>query len=210
MSALKKTATTSAPIHSLISERWSPRAFANRPIEAEKLRSLFEAARWAASSYNGQPWYFIVGTKDHPDDYKRVLDCFVEFNQSWAKSAPVVALSVAKLKFEHNGEPNRHAFHDVGAASATLTLQAQELGLAVHQMGGILPEKAREIFAIPDGLRSRRRDRDWVSGRGAHFARSLEGTRIGAPGTEGARFVCIHRQVGEGLADCQQKGVRPS
>src|SRR5580693_625577 len=140
MSGLKKTATTSAPIHTLISERWSPRAFANRPIEA---------ARWAASSYNGQPWYFIVGTKDHPEDYKRVLDCFVEFNQSWAKNAPVVALSVAKLKFEHNGEMNRHAFHDVGAAAATLTIQAEALGLAVHQMGGILPEKAREIFGIP-------------------------------------------------------------
>jgi nitroreductase len=151
MSALKKTATTSAPIHSLIAERWSPRAFASRPVGAEKLRSLFEAARWAASSYNGQPWYFIVGTKDEPENYKRVLDCFVEFNQSWANSAPVVALSVAKLKFDHNGELNRHAFHDVGAASATLTIQAEELGLAVHQMGGILPEKAREIFGIPEG-----------------------------------------------------------
>ena len=84
MSGLKKTATTSAPIHSLISERWSPRAFADRAVEPEKLRSLFEAARWAASSYNGQPWYYIVATKDHPEDYKRVLDCFVEFNQSWA------------------------------------------------------------------------------------------------------------------------------
>jgi nitroreductase len=149
MTAQKKTATTSAPIHNLISERWSPRAFASRPVEPEKLRSLFEAARWAASSYNGQPWNFIVATKDDPENYKRVLDCFVEFNQSWAKGAPVVALSVAKLKFDHNGEPNRHAFHDVGAASATLTLQAEALGLSVHQMGGILPDKAREIFAIP-------------------------------------------------------------
>jgi nitroreductase len=151
MSALKKTAITSAPIHSLIRERWSPRAFADRPVEAEKLRSLFEAARWAASSYNGQPWYFIVGTKDEPENYKRVLDCFVEFNQGWAKHAPVLALSVAKLKFDHNGEINRHAFHDVGQAAATLAIQAEELGLAVHQMAGILPDKAREIFAIPDG-----------------------------------------------------------
>jgi nitroreductase len=151
MSALKKTATTSAPIHSLIGERWSPRAFASRPVEAEKLRSLFEAARWAASSFNGQPWNFIVATKDHPEDYKRVLDCFIEFNQGWAKNAPVLALSVAKLKFEHNGEPNRHAFHDVGQAVATLQLQAEALGLAVHQMAGIMPEKARELFAIPEG-----------------------------------------------------------
>jgi nitroreductase len=151
MSTLKKTATTSAPIHSLIGERWSPRAFADRPVEQEKLRSLFEAARWAASSYNGQPWYFIVATKNDPENYKRVLDCFVEFNQGWAKNAPVLAVSVAKLKFEHNGEPNRHAFHDVGQAAATLAIQAEALGLAVHQMAGILPDKAREIFAIPEG-----------------------------------------------------------
>jgi nitroreductase len=151
MSALKKTATTSAPIHSLISERWSPRAFADRPVEPEKLRSLFEAARWAASSYNGQPWHFIVATKHDPENYKKVLECFVEFNQSWAKNAPVLALSVAKLKFDHNSEKNTHAFYDVGQATATLAIQAEELGLAVHQMAGILPEKAREIFGIPEG-----------------------------------------------------------
>lgn len=151
MSVLKKTAETSVPIHPLISERWSPRAFVNRPVEPEKLRSLFEAARWASSSYNGQPWYFIVATKDEPANHQRILDSFVEFNQSWAKEAPVVALSVAKLNFDHNGEPNRHAFHDVGQAAATLALQAQALGLSVHQMAGILPDKARELFHIPDG-----------------------------------------------------------
>ncbi len=108
MSALKKTAETSVPIDPLISERWSPRAFADRPVEPEKLRALFEAARWAASSYNGQPWYFIVGTKDGPANYQRVLVCLVEFNHGWAKQAPVLALAVAQLKFDHNGEPNRH------------------------------------------------------------------------------------------------------
>ncbi len=118
MSVLKKTAETSVAIHNLISERWSPRAFADRLVEPEKLRALFEAARWAASSYNGQPWYFIVATKDDPANYQRVLDCLVEFNQGWAKQAPALALSVAKLKFDHNGEPNRHAFHDVGQAAA--------------------------------------------------------------------------------------------
>ena len=151
MSALKKTATTSAPIHSLIGERWSPRAFADRPVEAEKLRGLFEAARWAASSYNGQPWNFIVATKNDPENYQKVLDCFIEFNQGWAKKAPVLAVNVAKLKFEHNGEKNTHAFYDVGQATANLALQAEALGLAVHQMAGILPEKAREIFGIPEG-----------------------------------------------------------
>jgi nitroreductase len=151
MSVPKKTAETSVPIHTLISERWSPRAFADRPVEPGKLRALFEAARWAASSYNGQPWYFIVATKDDHASYQRILDSFVEFNQGWAKGAPVVALSVAKLNFDHNGEPNRHAFHDVGQAVANLALQAHALGLAVHQMAGILPEKARELFEIPEG-----------------------------------------------------------
>ena len=145
MSVPKRTAETSVPIHTLISERWSPRAFANRAVEPEKLRELFEAARWAASSYNGQPWYFIVATKEHGANYKKMLDSFVEFNQSWAKGAPALALSVAKLKFDHNGEPNRHALHDVGQAAANLSLQAHALGLAVHQMAGILPEKAREF-----------------------------------------------------------------
>jgi nitroreductase len=151
MTALQKSAETSAPVHDLIRERWSPRAFSSRPIEKEKLRSLFEAARWAASSYNAQPWYFIVATKDDPENYKKILDTFVEFNQGWAKNAPVVALSVARMKFEHNGTPNNHAFHDVGQAAANLALQATALGLQVHQMAGILPYKAREIFGIPDG-----------------------------------------------------------
>jgi len=152
MSVLTKPAQTEAPIHDILSHRWSPRAFDSRPVEPEKLRSLFEAARWAASSFNGQPWYFIVATKDDPENFKRVLDCFVEFNQGWAKGAPVVAISVAGLKFQHNGQPNRHAFHDVGQAAANLALQATSLGLQIHQMGGILPEKAREIFGIPEGF----------------------------------------------------------
>lgn len=151
MATLQKTAETSAPIHDVISRRWSPRAFDSRPVETEKLRSLFEAARWAASSFNAQPWFFIVATKDDPESFKKILDCFVEFNQSWAKNAPVLALSVARLKFEHNGEPNRHAYHDVGQAAATLALQATHLGLQVHQMAGILPDKARQIFGIPEG-----------------------------------------------------------
>jgi len=145
----KRPAPAATTIHDLILHRWSPRAFDSRPVEPEKLRSLFEAARWAASSYNAQPWYFIVGTKDHPENYKKVLDSFVEFNQSWAKSAPVVALSVAGHKMPHDGSTNRHAFHDVGQAAANLALQATALGLQVHQMAGIIPDKAREIFGIP-------------------------------------------------------------
>ena len=152
MSALKKPAPAEAPIHDLIRHRWSPRVFENRPVEPEKLRTLFEAARWAASSYNAQPWYFIVGTKHDTVTYQHILDSFIEFNQGWAKSAPVLAISVAQLKFGHNNEPNRHALHDVGQAAATLQLQAEALGLAVHQMAGIIPEKARELFKIPEGF----------------------------------------------------------
>jgi nitroreductase len=148
MSSPKKPAETSAPIHDLIKHRWSPRAFDARPVEPEKLRSLLEAARWASSSYNAQPWSFILATKHDAESYKRVLDTFVEFNQGWAKNAPVLGLSVAKLKFD-DGRPNRHAFHDVGQAIANLATQAEALGLSVHQMAGIDPEKARTIFGIP-------------------------------------------------------------
>ena len=149
MTELRKPASTSAPIHDIISHRWSPRAFDSRPVEPEKLRSLLEAARWAASSYNGQPWFFIVATKDDPENFQRVLDCFVEFNKNWARHAPVIGLSAASLKFAHNGQPNRHAFHDVGQAAATLALQATALGLQIHQMAGIDPEKARKTFGVP-------------------------------------------------------------
>src|SRR6202162_631597 len=103
MSTANRPAPAAAPIHEIVRHRWSPRAFDNRPVEPEKLRILFEAARWASSSYNAQPWFYIVATKDDSETFHRILQCFVEFNQSWAKNAPVVALSVARLKFEHNG-----------------------------------------------------------------------------------------------------------
>jgi nitroreductase len=148
MSDHKKLAPAAVPIHQLIAERWSPRAFEARAVEPEKLRMLFEAARWAASSYNAQPWNFIVATKEDPENFKKVLDSFVEFNQGWAKNAPVIGLSVAGLKMQ-DGSPNRHAFHDVGQAATTLALQATALGLQIHQMAGIVPDKARQIFAIP-------------------------------------------------------------
>ena len=153
MAVLQKHAETSAPVHDIIGKRWSPRAFDSRPVEPAKLRSLFEAARWAASSYNAQPWYFLVASKDEHEGYKKILESFVEFNQGWAKSAPVLAISVAELKFAHNGDPNRHAFHDVGQAAATLALEASNLGLQVHQMAGILPDKAKQLFHIPTAMK---------------------------------------------------------
>jgi nitroreductase len=150
MSDHKKPAPAAVPINDLLTHRWSPRSFEARSVEPEKLRTLFEAARWAASSYNAQPWSFIIGTKDDPENFKKVLDSFVEFNQGWAKNAPVIGLSVAALKMPHDSSQNRHAFHDVGQAATSLALQATALGLQVHQMAGILPDKARQIFGIPE------------------------------------------------------------
>lgn len=144
-----KLSPTAFPIHELLSYRWSPRAFSNRPIERETIQSLFEAARWAPSSYNEQPWNFIMATKDDPTEYDRLLSCLIEFNQSWAKMAPLLILSVASLKFAKNQKPNRHAFHDIGLAVANLTFEATTHGLAVHQMAGIEVEKARQLYGIP-------------------------------------------------------------
>ena len=142
---------TEYTVHDLIRGRWSPRAFSNRTVERDKLLSLLEACRWAASSYNEQPWSLIVATKDQPSEYARLLSCLVEFNQSWAQSAPVLMLSVAKLHFDQNGKENRHAFHDVGAAASNLSTQALALELFVHQMVGFDTEKARSQFGIPIG-----------------------------------------------------------
>jgi nitroreductase len=147
----RKPAPASEPIHEIITERWSPRAFDSRPIEPQKLRTLFEAARWSASCFNAQPWSFVIAIKDDTANYQRVLGTLMELNQAWAKNAPVIGFSVARLNFEHNGQPNRHAIHDVGQATANLALQAASLGLQLHQMAGIDPAKAKKEFNVPDG-----------------------------------------------------------
>src|SRR5262245_8988043 len=149
---MEKPAKSDHPIHELLSRRWSPRAFAERSVEAEKLQSLFEAARWAPSSSNEQPWRFLVATKDQPDDHARLLDCLVEGNRKWAHRAPVLMLSVASLNFEDDGKPNRHAVHDTGLALENLLLQATALGLAAHPMAGFDVEKARSTCGIPSGF----------------------------------------------------------
>jgi nitroreductase len=140
---------TAHPINYLLRQRWSPRAFADKRVEPEKLRSMLEAARWAPSSFNAQPWSFLVATKDEPADYQRMLGCLVEFNQRWARSAPVLMISVATSAFTHNGKPNRHAFYDTGAAVAMLAVEATSLGLHLHQMAGFEPEKVREAYHVP-------------------------------------------------------------
>ena len=155
---MSKQARTDHPIHDLLAKRWSPLAFAERPVPVDVLRRLLEATRWAPSSYNEQPWAFIVGTKDNPDEFEKLLHCLVPGNQTWAQAAPVLMLTVAHQQFKKNQKPNRHAFHDVGLAMGNLCVQATAEGLYVHQMAGIDPDKARADYSIPE---------DWEAVAGA-------------------------------------------
>lgn len=148
---MEKPAQTAFPVEPLIRRRWSPRAFDERPVEPEKLASLFEAARWSASCYNEQPWSFIVATRDEAAEFARLLSCLVEGNQAWASHAPVLMVSVARLNFTQSGQPNRHAIHDVGLATAQLMLQAIAMGLFAHPMAGFHPDKVRELYGVPQG-----------------------------------------------------------
>jgi nitroreductase len=147
-----KFASPDHPIHELLARRWSPYAFADRPVSHDDVRSLFEAARWAASSYNEQPWSFIVATRDYHQEFARVLSCLVEGNQAWAKAAWVLALACTNLNFKLNGKPNAAAVHDLGLAAGNLCFEATARGLHVHQMIGIVPDRARELFCIPEGV----------------------------------------------------------
>jgi nitroreductase len=149
---MEKPAQTDYPIAEILRRRWRPRAFSDRIVEPEKLQSLFEAARWAPSSFNEQPWSFLVATKQKQEEHARLLSCLVEGNQRWARLAPVLMVSVAKMNFENTGKPNRHAFHDVGLAMGNMLVQATELELSVHQMAGFFPEKVREIYGVQDGF----------------------------------------------------------
>src|SRR5580700_5239075 len=145
---MQKPASTNFPVHDIIRDRWSPRAFASKPVEPAVLASLFEAARWAPSSNNEQPWAYLVATKDNPEDFAKMLSVLVDFNAGWAKSAPVLVLAVARLNFP-NGNPNRNAFYDTGAATALLSVEATARGLGVHQMAGFDHAKAKQVFEIP-------------------------------------------------------------
>lgn len=157
--ALPENADFSYPVHELIGKRASGRAFSSKSVDVATIGSLLEAARWAASCSNEQPWSFVVTDKltkkvtekDDPSAYDRLLKCLVDFNIQWAQHAPVLILSVARLNFASTGKPNRHALYDVGQAAANLALQATALGLMAHQMAGFDVEKARSEFLIPGG-----------------------------------------------------------
>ena len=146
----ERTISTDYEIHTLLAERRSPRAFAADMIEPEKLQRIFEAARWAPSSSNEQPWRFIVGIKGNGPAYDKIFSTLSERNQNWAQSAPVLAIGVAKKEFSHNDKPNRFHQYDTGQAVAYLTMRAMAEGVFIHQMGSYSASQAREIFNIPD------------------------------------------------------------
>jgi nitroreductase len=147
-----KPTETNHPIHEIIRNRWSPRSFApDRIIDERSLLTLLEAARWAPSCFNDQPWRFVVCNRTtHKDTWQSLLDCLAEKNQQWAKNAPVLLLAVANNNFGHNEKPNRWSEYDTGAASLSLCLQAVAMGLVTHQMGGFDAEKCRKRFGLPE------------------------------------------------------------
>ena len=149
---MRKPAPADRPIHPLLTERWSPYAFTDEGVAEEDLIALFEAARWAASSYNEQPWRFIVARREEPAAFEKVLSCLVPFNQGWAGHAPVLALGLVQTLRPGDGSPNAAAQHDLGLAAATLTVEATYRGLSVHQMSGIVADRIRDAWALPDDV----------------------------------------------------------
>ncbi len=150
---MEKPADTQHPVHDLIKRRWSPRSFADRAVEPQQLKSLMEAARWAASAFNEQPWRFVLVTKDDGEAYAKAFDCLVESNQAWAKLAPVLMLTFTRETFTKNDKDNRCCEHDLGLAMGSLSLQAMAMGLFVHQMAGVDTEKMRKAYDVPKGYR---------------------------------------------------------
>lgn len=137
-------------INKNIQKRYSPVIFKNEVVSDDLIKTLFEAARWAPSSYNDQPWHFLIGRKNKDDTYTLLLDCLVDANKEWAKNAPVLGISLANMISSKTGKENRYAFHDVGMAMENLLIQAAEHDVFVHQMGGYNREKAIQLLKIPD------------------------------------------------------------
>jgi nitroreductase len=146
---ITKPAKTDHPINELIAKRWSARAFSTRPVERKKLLSILEAARWAPSSRNEQPWRYIVFTNDYPEKLKKAQSVLKDIN-NYAKRAPILICAITKKTYSDNGNYNRLHFHDLGAANENMFLEAFNQGLIMHEMGGFDVQKAKEVFNIPE------------------------------------------------------------
>lgn len=142
-----KAAKSNYPLIDIIRNRFSPRIFSQETLTDDELFTLFEAARWAPSSNNLQPWRFIYARKDSPM-WNKMFDLLAPFNKKWVGNATVLVLTAIKTKA--NGKEQYHALHDLGLSVATLSLQAQSMGIAVHQMGGFDHERAAQVYKIPD------------------------------------------------------------
>lgn len=147
-----RPADTSEPIHPLLRYRYSPRVFGERELGDHELRSLLEAARWAASSFNEQPWRFLIARRRDEEEFAKMLTTLAPANQEWAQHADVLMVAVAREEFSRNDRPNRHHRHDVGAAIAQLTAQATSLGIAVHPMAGFSADAVRDRYDVPEGF----------------------------------------------------------
>ena len=151
---LAKPATPATPIHDLMAQRWSPRAFdAQKPVTRKQVFALVEAARWAPSCFGDEPWRYIVWDRTQDAaSWQKAFDCLAEGNQVWVKNVPILIAATADPHFRHNGKDNRWSQYDTGAASMSICLQAVALGLAAHQMGGFDAQKLAAAFAIPDNI----------------------------------------------------------
>jgi nitroreductase len=149
---IKKPAKTSVPIHDLIADRWSGRAFKTDAISREQILAMVEAAHWAPSCFNDQPWRFLVWDRSHDAEaWQNAFGCLSEGNREWVADAPVLLLACSDTEFSKRpGRANRWGQHDAGMASQNLHLQAVALGLMTHPMAGYDQDKTREIFAIPE------------------------------------------------------------
>jgi len=136
----------------IIQERWSPVAFSSSKVEEYKLKAMFEAAGYAPSCNNEQPWLFVYSTHDEKEIFNDFLGFLAEGNKLWAKNAYALAVSMARTKFSYNDKPNRFAFYDTGMAVTNLLLQAHTLDIFVHQMGGYSIEKVKEYFSLGDDI----------------------------------------------------------
>ena len=185
--AIDKPAQTSEPIHQLIRDRWSPRSFLDKPVDNTILVSLFEAARWAPSCNNSQPWRFIVATSDNQDEWEQAQNCINERNQRWSRTAPVVGF-VCAYKLMANGNPSPTHTYDAGMGMAMLLMQATDHGLRAHQMAGIVKDKITQTYNMPD-------DTDVVAG----FALGYQGDADALPDELAEREV--QERVRQPLAD---------